>query len=475
MLFPNFIDFLLKKSYLEGNKDLAQIDRNLEKYLKFNLESFMFRMSNRSHSRESRGHAQSELNRTGSMSRQPSRKSRDSGGVSQRAEVSAKSSKTKKSNAFQNNFLETEAKSKLDEMVAKKSKKESPFLQSDEELQAPGEQERDAVLLKDFNDILFTKELFGEEAFLGYLKENAFDFELSSVYFFDRFKYLEQLRKKRLNADLVLSLANRRDDASSEINLPSSGVLEREEEQGRKRGLSHNILGIDSRKRDSLFEHRHDDSVNISRYFSHEIQNIVRSSNKNRNLLYDLKINFADMESRFGNDVGRLTREVPLRPVPPVHARSQLRVSLRKGPARGDSQDLVSALVARPVPLFGGEPGHARLGGLRYAAQDPGQVPIGSFLGEGLANGAEGESMGVVQVDQADAAEGRGDWAGGVQKASGKGLAVRDHFKRNGRQKEAEMGQKNLFHFGSGAVLGAEAAGVHRQFGGSENVFDDHR
>ena len=40
MLFPNFVDFLIKLCFLECNKRLSDVDTILEKYLKNNLQMF---------------------------------------------------------------------------------------------------------------------------------------------------------------------------------------------------------------------------------------------------------------------------------------------------------------------------------------------------------------------------------------------------------------------------------------------------
>jgi hypothetical protein len=310
-LFPNFVDFLLKKSYLESNKNIQKIDRNLERYLKYNLESFMFSISNRTNSPHTKTNRVNESKKfsinekNNNLNNSQSRRSKETSAVSYKRELSHKSKNLKKSNVSQNDFLEGEGKNKLDEIVAKKSKKDYNFTNSEEEEGIDSHHLKNVVLLKYFNDTLFSKELFSKDSFVLYLEKNQCDFELSSFFFFDMKKYKKFIETKRKNLSSLLANCK----ANRSGNITSSSTMEREdEEEGvRKRGFSQNIQQFNRGSNQWL--RGRDESANIANYFSREIKNIIKTSNKNRNLLFDLKINLNELESHFDNDIGKLNQK----------------------------------------------------------------------------------------------------------------------------------------------------------------------
>jgi hypothetical protein len=262
-------------------------------------------------------------------------------------DVSVKSKKTKKSVHSQNNFLESEVKPKLEDIVAKKSKKEYQFSPKEEDLQEGLDSQRDRQMLESFNETLFTKELYSMDSLAVYLRKNPFDFGLSSKFFFNLDKYRKTQEGPEVRRGCLYSLANCNVDSFSDDPGFEENFGVPEIDIARKRGFSHNnmfnVHRISKKKRFSIEE---EETNRITKYFNKEIKQ--KQSNKNRNLLFDLKMNFKELEFKHGNDIGRVTREVLVPTVPGLHTTPQLRNPFPEDRVRSGPQAPVPRPFARP-------------------------------------------------------------------------------------------------------------------------------
>lgn len=306
MLFPNFVDLLIKKNFLESNCDLAQIDRNLEKYLKVHLDAFMSAVSpHEEPKREDRLAISREVYEKSEQRARASAQSKSHANDSHknsRLELSVKSKKSKHLMNSQNNFLDTEAKPKLEEIVAKKSKREYQFTQTEDDFIQSSETQRDRALLVGFKETLFTKELFSLDSLGVYLKDHPFDFEFSTLFFFDLDKY-QNRRRKKVKTRPIYSLANCQVDSFSEFGSSGSSEDYAAKEIKRKRGFSHKMFNVAYNHRKKRFSIEEEESATITNYFNREIKH--KKSMKNRNLLFDLKMNFRRLETKYNNDIGK--------------------------------------------------------------------------------------------------------------------------------------------------------------------------
>ena len=211
VLFPNFVDFLLKRSYLESDKDLSKIDVNLERYLKVNIKIFchQIRKSKKSLDTEPQSkHSVTDPKKTEAEIYRSkwSNSIRRSTEKEFQREFPNKSRNSIKSGVAKSNenFLEgVDSQARNSRLIMDQTKKVFNFSDddlTDEDPEGVNGKEwqtrRDRIILEDFNETIFNKNLFNRREYKNYMSENYYSFELSSVYYFNLKKYISSKQRK---------------------------------------------------------------------------------------------------------------------------------------------------------------------------------------------------------------------------------------------------------------------------------------
>ena len=290
VLFPNFVDFLLKNSYLNSNKDTRKVDSNLENYLKHHLTGFRDSLKKRRQSLHSHSSKSLSINRR-SMSRiaqVATPKNRGNGGESQIIGSQSGSNFLIKKNTIRDNY-------KMDE------REDSDTFSKLSTLDQDWRDSEDCVVLEDFNETLLEPEIFEKNSLLEYLKQSAFDFSLTSFFFFE--KTLEGLQKSAKGRDLN-EFVKRHALKGSVGESGESETSLKDLDRSRRRGLSHKMFNISIIHEGGSKEESKRRKKVESQYFIKDIRNQLKKRVIKKNLLFDLPCRPRTLGKKYKFDIG---------------------------------------------------------------------------------------------------------------------------------------------------------------------------